>query len=110
MVREKGGGRMARRAVARVVLPEEVGPERAMKMGCCDCCCCCIAGGEVMAGECVMVRLVVVVVVVVAGQDVRLGSWEVGMDGGEESGGGFKSEDGRMERRKEKTLRRDEPD
>ena len=32
------------------------------------------------------------------------------MDGGEESGGGFKSEDGRMERRKEKTLRRDEPD
>lgn len=28
-----GGGRMRRRAVARVVLPEEVGPERATRRG-----------------------------------------------------------------------------
>ena len=28
-----GGGRTAARAVARVVLPEEVGPERARRMG-----------------------------------------------------------------------------
>ena len=33
MRREAGGGRRAWRAVARVVLPEEVGPERARRMG-----------------------------------------------------------------------------
>lgn len=33
MVRECGGGKIAWRAVARVVLPEEVGPERAIRMG-----------------------------------------------------------------------------
>lgn len=33
MVREWGGGNISWSAVARVVLPEEVGPERAMKRG-----------------------------------------------------------------------------
>ena len=33
MVREWGGGKIAWRAVARLVLPEEVGPERAIRMG-----------------------------------------------------------------------------
>ncbi len=73
---EEGGNwgeeKMSRRAVARVVLPEEVGPERARRMGgCCCCCfcCCCWLGGEV--------------VVVVVGLEAA----EVGMVGGEGGGG-----------------------